>query len=587
MSAPHRPHGRADLRTAPRPPPHRRRRFRPHHGALHEGHLSLVRTARVEKRVVVLSIFVNPTQFGEGRRSRRVPTHRGRRRRPRLGRRCRPDLRSLGRRDVPDRIRHTVSVGGGDHTGTLEGPSAAVRTSTDGGHGRGQELLVAVQPDRAYFGAKDAQQVVVVRRMVADLGLPRRDPRALPPARARRRRLARSSRNTRLSPAEREVASVVPRALSAALRTPYADGIRDPPLLGGEVDAELAAAGLAAEYVEVVERRRSRARRSRDPRGAARRGRAGRPVRLIDNVTLAPGVDEPHQHRRTHIVTTPRLPCDACAPSPTRGRRSSWSRRTTTSRAGRSPNAPGVDIVLVGDSGAQVVLGHPDTTSVTVDEMLVLSRRCAARCRRRAACDLPFGSTEVSDDRRSRTAGPLRARGRSGCRQIEGANPGAPVAPGVRSSRPASPVVGHVGLTPQTATALGGLRAQGRTTDEAVRVAREALAVQAAGAFALVIEAVPAEVVSEIRRALDIPVIGIGAGAAEGQVLVMHDLLGITEGRSPLLRQDIRGRRRRDGRGRSAPTRTRCARASSRRRARVPGRTEPLRRYGSSWRALR
>ncbi len=117
--------------------------------------------------------------------------------------------------------------------------------------------------------------------------------------------------------------------------------------------------------------------------------------------------------------------------------------------------------------------------------------------------------------------------------KIEGANP-------ARLSRLRAiveagiPVVGHVGLTPQTATALGGLRAQGRTTDEAVRVAREALAVRAAGAFALVIEAVPAEVVAEIRRALDIPVIGIGAGAAEGQVLVMHDLLGITEGHSPV-----------------------------------------------------
>lgn len=202
--------------------------------------------------------------------------------------------------------------------------------------------------------------------------------------------------------------------------------------------------------------------------------------------------------------------------------------------SGRVAERAGVDIVLVGDSGAQVVLGHPDTTSVTVDEMLVLSKAV-----RRAVqtplllCDLPFGSTEISDEQAVATAVRFVREGGADAVKIEGANP-------ARLSRLRAiveagiPVVGHVGLTPQTATALGGLRAQGRTTDEAVRVAREALAVQAAGAFAVVIEAVPAEVVAEIRRSLDIPVVGIGAGAAEGQVLVMHDLLGITEGRSPV-----------------------------------------------------
>ncbi|MBB3157156.1 3-methyl-2-oxobutanoate hydroxymethyltransferase [Microbacterium proteolyticum] len=202
--------------------------------------------------------------------------------------------------------------------------------------------------------------------------------------------------------------------------------------------------------------------------------------------------------------------------------------------SGRVAERAGVDIVLVGDSGAQVVLGHPDTTSVTLDEMLTLSKAV-----RRALqtplllCDLPFGSTELSDEQAVATS--IRFVHEAGAEavKIEGANP-------ARLSRLRAiveagiPVVGHVGLTPQTATALGGLRAQGRTSDEAVRVARDALAVQEAGAFMLVIEAVPADVVDEIRRALRIPVIGIGAGAADGQVLVQHDLLGITEGRAPV-----------------------------------------------------
>ncbi len=202
--------------------------------------------------------------------------------------------------------------------------------------------------------------------------------------------------------------------------------------------------------------------------------------------------------------------------------------------SGRVAERAGVDIVLVGDSGAQVVLGHSDTTSVTLDEMLMLSKAV-----RRAVqtplvlCDLPFGSTELSDEQAVATSVRFVHEAGADAVKIEGANP-------ARLSRLRAiveagiPVVGHVGLTPQTATALGGLRAQGRTRDEAVRVARDALAVQDAGAFALVIEAVPADVVAEIRRALRIPIIGIGAGDADGQVLVQHDLLGITEGRTPV-----------------------------------------------------
>lgn len=202
--------------------------------------------------------------------------------------------------------------------------------------------------------------------------------------------------------------------------------------------------------------------------------------------------------------------------------------------SGRVAERAGVDMVLVGDSGAQVVLGHPDTTSVTLDEMLML-----AKAVRRAVhtplvvCDLPFGTTELSDEQAVATSVRFVHEAGAEAVKIEGAGP-------ARLSRLRAiveagiPVVGHVGLTPQTATALGGLRAQGRTADDAIRVARDAFAVQDAGAFAIVIEAVPADVVEEIRRALRIPVIGIGAGAADGQVLVQHDLLGITEGRAPV-----------------------------------------------------
>ncbi|MDQ1082841.1 MULTISPECIES: 3-methyl-2-oxobutanoate hydroxymethyltransferase [Microbacterium] len=202
--------------------------------------------------------------------------------------------------------------------------------------------------------------------------------------------------------------------------------------------------------------------------------------------------------------------------------------------SGRVAERAGVDVVLVGDSGAQVVLGLPDTTAVTLDEMLTL-----AKAVRRAVttplvvCDLPFGSTEVSDEQAVTTSVRFVHEAGADAVKIEGAGP-------ARLSRLRAiveagiPVVGHVGLTPQTATALGGLRAQGRTVDDAIRVARDALAVQDAGAFAIVIEAVPAVVVAEIRRALRIPVIGIGAGAADGQVLVQHDLLGVTEGRAPV-----------------------------------------------------
>lgn len=191
----------------------------------------------------------------------------------------------------------------------------------------------------------------------------------------------------------------------------------------------------------------------------------------------------------------------------------------------------GVDVLLVGDSGAQVVLGQESTTDITLDEMLTL-----ARAVRRGAsdslvvCDVPFGSTEVSDEQAVATAVRFVKEARADAVKLEGGNPErlsrirAIVSAGV-------PVVGHIGLTPQTASALGGFRAQGRTAATAERVVREALALEAAGVVALVIEAVPTEVVDALLPKLTVPVIGIGAGPADGQVLVMHDLLGVTVGK--------------------------------------------------------
>ncbi|KQS02591.1 MAG: 3-methyl-2-oxobutanoate hydroxymethyltransferase [Microbacterium ginsengisoli] len=198
----------------------------------------------------------------------------------------------------------------------------------------------------------------------------------------------------------------------------------------------------------------------------------------------------------------------------------------------RAAERAGVDMILVGDSAAQVVLGYDGTAPVSLDEMLMLARAVRRAVRTAfVVVDLPFGATELSDEQAVASSLRLVKEAGADAVKLEGGQPArlsrirAIVAAGI-------PVVGHIGLTPQTATALGGLRAQGRTVDTALRVAQEALDVEAAGAIALVVEAVPAAVVAEIRGALGIPLIGIGAGAADGQVLVHHDLLGITAGRT-------------------------------------------------------
>ncbi|MCK9249216.1 MAG: 3-methyl-2-oxobutanoate hydroxymethyltransferase [Solirubrobacteraceae bacterium] len=194
--------------------------------------------------------------------------------------------------------------------------------------------------------------------------------------------------------------------------------------------------------------------------------------------------------------------------------------------------AAGVDLVLVGDSAATTVLGLDSTVPATTDELVMLSR--AVRRGLRTAflvSDLPFGSYEASDVEAVKTsqrfvkeAGAQAVKLEGGGVMVDRAR--AIVAAGI-------PVVGHLGLTPQTATALGGLRAQGKSAEKATQMVADALALQDAGCCALVLEAIPAAVAEELMPLLDIPVIGIGAGAStDGQVLVWHDLLGLLDGRT-------------------------------------------------------
>jgi 3-methyl-2-oxobutanoate hydroxymethyltransferase len=193
----------------------------------------------------------------------------------------------------------------------------------------------------------------------------------------------------------------------------------------------------------------------------------------------------------------------------------------------------GVDVVLVGDSAANNVLGYPDTVPVTVDELLMLA--AAVRRGLRAPLlvgDLPFGSYEASDAQAIATA--HRFVKEAGCHAVKLEGGGAMAERARAIVRAGVPVMGHVGLTPQTATMLGGYRAQGRTAENARRVLDDALSLQDAGCFAIVFEAIPADVTDVIMAGMEVPVIGIGAGAStDGQVLVLHDLLGIHEGRAP------------------------------------------------------
>ncbi len=190
----------------------------------------------------------------------------------------------------------------------------------------------------------------------------------------------------------------------------------------------------------------------------------------------------------------------------------------------------GVDIVLVGDSAANVVLGYDSTVPVSVDEMLVLTRAVRRGLQTPLlVADLPFGSYEASDEDAVRTAQRFVKEAGADAVKLERGGTSADRARAI--VRAGIPVVGHIGLTPQTATSLGGYSAQGRTAERAGQLIRDALDLETAGCFAIVIEAVPAAVTDVVVRNLSTLTIGIGAGAStDGQVLVWHDLLGLTTG---------------------------------------------------------
>ena len=193
----------------------------------------------------------------------------------------------------------------------------------------------------------------------------------------------------------------------------------------------------------------------------------------------------------------------------------------------------GVDVVLVGDTAAMVVLGYDATTPIGMDEMITM----AAAVRRGVKTpllvgDLPFGSYEASNELAIESA--QRFVREAGCEAVKLERGGPSVDRARAIVRAGIPVMGHVGLTPQSASALGGFKAQGRTAQAAAKLAEDALALQSVGCFAIVFEAVPAAVTELVVERLEVPTIGIGAGqATAGQVLVWHDLLGIHRGHTP------------------------------------------------------
>ncbi len=193
----------------------------------------------------------------------------------------------------------------------------------------------------------------------------------------------------------------------------------------------------------------------------------------------------------------------------------------------------GIDLILVGDSAAMLVLGYEDTLPITMEEMLVLARAVSRGARRALIVgDMPFLSYQVSLEEAIFNAGRFLKEGGCQAVKIEG---GEEVCETIRAvTRAGIPVLAHVGLTPQRASSLGGFKVQGRDLDSARKLLADAKAVAEAGAFAVVLECVPQELAAHITSILPIPTIGIGAGpACDGQILVLPDLLGLFEGFRP------------------------------------------------------
>jgi 3-methyl-2-oxobutanoate hydroxymethyltransferase len=201
--------------------------------------------------------------------------------------------------------------------------------------------------------------------------------------------------------------------------------------------------------------------------------------------------------------------------------------------SGSLADAAGVDIVLVGDSAAMTVLGYESTVPASMDEMVMLTRAVVRGAKRPlVVADMPFGSFQVSDEEAVRNAVRFVKEAGADAVKVEGA--GLTVSRVLALVGAGIPVMGHIGLTPQSATMLGGFRAQGRTSARARQLLEDARTLEQAGCFSLVLEAVPAPVAARITEELTIPTIGIGSGReCDGQVLVYHDLLGLYQGKEP------------------------------------------------------
>ena len=202
-------------------------------------------------------------------------------------------------------------------------------------------------------------------------------------------------------------------------------------------------------------------------------------------------------------------------------------------QSARLLDAAGIPLILVGDTLGMVVLGYNSTVPVTMDEMLHHTRAVVRGATNALVVgDMPFMSYQASIEDGLHNAGRFLKEAGAHAVKLEG---GARIAELVaRITEAGIPVMGHVGLTPQSVNQFGGYRVQGRSDEQAHQIVRDAKSLEAAGAFAVVLEAVPAPVAAEVTRTLHIPTIGIGAGPdCDGQVLVWHDFLGISEGKLP------------------------------------------------------
>lgn len=193
----------------------------------------------------------------------------------------------------------------------------------------------------------------------------------------------------------------------------------------------------------------------------------------------------------------------------------------------------GIDIILVGDSLGMVVLGYPDTVSVTMDEM-IHHTKAVSRVVKNALviADLPFGSYNVSEKKAVANANRMLKEARADGVKLEGGKVMAPTVEAIVNA--GIPVQGHIGLTPQTASALGGFKVQGKSAAAARILLEDAKALEAAGCFSIVLEAIPSPIAQVITQSISIPTIGIGAGVqCDGQVLVIHDVVGLFDRFTP------------------------------------------------------